>query len=438
MIITDITNYINALDLISSEYGIIKYLIGPMRQSSDPKAISYGVDTADITKLAPKETYPHSAAVKLKSSGCGFNNEMALMSTIGEVIERYCATIFDENEIIKNSYSEVSEFSIDIGEYALFHSKQYSEPHFELIPFTPDVEIAWVNTIDLTNGKEVLCPAQLIYLGYTKDSNHINFPTSTGLACHSDPYQAILNCLYESVERDSFTITWENEIVPPKIIIDHSIQKFIDQFFPVKYEWHFFNMTYDIFLPTVLCLCFGKSDFGDFVVVSAATRSNFSSAIKKAILEAAQGIPFLRWQLDERRDWNPKTFSEITSFEEHPLFYHKNKKIWTVFDKYRKAIPTQEHVIVKPNEINTQDEVARIIKMFKDKGYNVLYKDLTTPDIKAKNFYVIKTYIPQLIQLGGVYPYYYRGGKRLYSVPSKCGYIKKEYEQLNPIPHPFP
>lgn len=440
MNVSDITSYQNAFDLISEEYGIIKHLIGPIRQHSDPKIISYGVSTTNISALAILGTYPPYFSTKLKSSGCGFDNNTALMSTIGEVIERYCATIFDESEFIRASHSEIIDKTIQLEEYALFHSSQFENPEFELKPFTSDIELTWTQTLDLTNGKEVLCPVQFIYLGFAKDKNQVNFPTSTGLAAHSDPYQAILNCLYESVERDSFTITWENNIVPPKITVDDTIRDFISEYFPIAYEWHFFDMTYDITLPTILCMCFGKSDFGDFVVVSAATRSDYSTAIKKAILEAGQGIPFLRWQLDERRNWNPKDFTEISSFEEHPLYYQKNKKIWSVFDKFRNAEASQIHLISNNSDTvtNTKAEVNRILLLLKDKGYNVLFKDLTTPDIKEKGFYVIRTYIPQLIQLGGVYPYYYRGGKRLYQIPKVCGYPLKNITQLNPIPHPFP
>lgn len=440
MKISDITSYQNAIDLISEEYGIIQHLIGPIRQHSDPRVISYGVSTTNISALAEQGTYPHYFSTKIKSSGCGFDNSTALMSTIGEVIERYCATIFDETDMFKASYTEIANNTINIDEYALFHPSQYNNPKFELKPFTPDRQLTWTKTTDLTTGKEVLCPVQFIYLGYAKDVNQINFPTSTGLAAHSDPYQAILNGLYESVERDSFTITWENNIVPPKIKIDNTISEFIKQYFPIEYEWHFFDMTFDIPLPTVLCMCFGKSDFGDFVIVSAATRSDYSSAIKKAILEAGQGIPFLRWQLDERRDWNPKDYKDICSFEEHPLFYHKRRENWSVFDKFRNADSTYYQPISNHHEslVNTQKEVNRILYLLKQKGYNVLYKDLTTRDIREKGFYVIRTYIPQLIQLGGVFPYYYRGGKRLYNIPERFGYPLKDITQLNTFPHPFP
>lgn len=440
MIISDITSYLNALDLISEDYGIIKHLIGPIRQHSDPNLISYGVSTTSIASLSYGDKYPPYFSPIIKSSGCGFDNDSAVMSTIGEVIERYCALIYDESDFITTSYDNIVGKTIDIESYALFHPTQYSLADFELRPLTHDTELTWTKAIDLTNGKEVLCPVQFIYLGYAKDKIQINFPTPTGLAVHSDPYKAILNCLYESVERDSFTITWENEIVPPKIEIDETIANFISEYFPVEYEWNIFDMTYDIKLPTVLCMCFGESEHGDFVIVSAATRSDYSSAIKKAILEAGQGIPFIRWQLDERHDWNPKDFSEIKSFEEHPLFYQKNKDIWGIFEKYRKSQATKTYRILDEhlNKLDEKNEVNRIIADFRDMGYNVLYKDLTTADIKDKGFYAVRIYIPQLIQLGGVYPYYYKGGKRLYEVPIEFGFNKKNITELNPFPHPFP
>ncbi|MDR3143165.1 MAG: hypothetical protein LBU37_15780 [Tannerellaceae bacterium] len=73
-----------------------------------------------------------------------------------------------------------------------------------------------------------------------------------------------------------------------------------------------------------------------------------------------------------------------------------------------------------------------------DKGYNVLVKDLTTPDVNEAGLYCLRIIVPQLLQLGGAYPFYFLGGKRMYSVPKQLGYELNNFENLNIYPHPFP
>ena len=74
----------------------------------------------------------------------------------------------------------------------------------------------------------------------------------------------------------------------------------------------------------------------------------------------------------------------------------------------------------------------------KNRGCNVLFKDITTVDIRQLGFYSVKIFIPQLVQLAGAYPFYFLGGKRLYEAPKKIGLDTNDYDGLNKFPHPFP
>lgn len=78
------------------------------------------------------------------------------------------------------------------------------------------------------------------------------------------------------------------------------------------------------------------------------------------------------------------------------------------------------------------------IQNFRNKGYNVVLCNLTTPDIREAGFFSVKIMSPQLIPLHGNYNYGFFGGKRLYEVPEKLGYKVKDFDELNKFPHPFP
>jgi len=84
------------------------------------------------------------------------------------------------------------------------------------------------------------------------------------------------------------------------------------------------------------------------------------------------------------------------------------------------------------------DLIVRINSILKDKGYNFLVNDLTTPDVNQAKFYVLRVVVPQLLLLSGAYGLYFSGGKRLYEVPEKFGYKTFDFDNLNSFPHPFP
>src|SRR3989344_2763813 len=66
--------------------------------------------------------------------------------------------------------------------------------------------LGWVKGYNLSEQKEIWLPAQTIYLNfqekYTQDS--LRREISTGGAGASSPEKAILNGIYELIERDSF------------------------------------------------------------------------------------------------------------------------------------------------------------------------------------------------------------------------------------------
>lgn len=420
---------------ISYQNGILQRISKVNRANEDPYAISIGIVSCDTSKLG---------GVKYggRSSGCGYEIYDAYMSTIGETIERYCPAFFRINEMLCSSYENLVVRAVHPNEYALFHEDQYqkfkinSDP---IIKFSTSTKVYWDKCIDLTTGEETYCPATFLYLPWKKDEAPIFYGVSTGLSAHTNYHKAILTSLYEVIERDSFVLTWFQRIVPAKIILTADIQKYIRLHFPNNYTWHFFDITYDLGVPTVFGICEGRSDFGDFIAVGTATRETKGDAMKKVIQEIAQTIPYFRYALSNSNNWEPsEEFSNIVDFEKHSIFYLKKKEYRKVFDPWLSAVPSLIIDFNERKESTPEDAIRNIISILKNKGYNVLLKDLTTPDAYQMGFFCIRIVVPQLLQMTGAYKYYPLGGKRLYEVPTKMGFPMANYGQLNPYPHPFP
>lgn len=422
----------NGLDAISNEIGMLYHLIKLPRMNGYPNMVNYGVWPSN-TEYLSGEKYGG------RSAGCGVKWEDAVLGTIGETVERYASAYYDLNESLFSSFKNLNKYAIHPKEFALFHSEQFKDERFRMNKFTEDIELTWFPTTDLTNGKETWLPGQFIYLPFNHDKKYITANTSTGLAAHSDYYKAILNGLYESIERDCFVITWLQNLVPEKLVISKEIQDYIDSIFPTKYEWHFFDINYDLKIPSVLGFCFGEAEYGKFIAVGSSSRATYGEALKKVIQEIGQAVPYFRYLLGEKKKWKPSDdYTLIQNFEDHSIFYVKRQDLWHIFDKWRNVEETKTIYLNEKIIRTDQEEIKHIVRILRNKNYNVLFKDITTHDIRQLGFFSIKIFIPQLLQLAGSYPFYFLGGERLYSVPKEMGYQSNDYHHLNKYPHPFP
>lgn len=431
-----ITTLNRGYQMISGELGLLSHITKLPTMNADPNLVAFGIWPCD-TSVFSQEKFGG------RSSGCGASWEHAVLTTIGETIERYCPSIYNLEEATYASYRELGKPAVHPSEYALFHEEQYKfyeEEGYQMYRFTEDRKLHWFPCKDLTTGKESYVPGAFIYLPWTGEDEWININTSTGLAAHSDFYRAILLGLYECIERDSFTMTWAHNMFREKIRITGEIQDYLDNLFPTSYEWHFFDINYDLGVPAVFGICFGQADFGPFVAVGTSARGTYGEAFKKVTQEIGQAVSYFRYLLAEKKDWHPTDdFNEIQNFEDHSIFYLKRPELQHAFDPWRNAKPTKKIDLHEPAPAGgTKAELQGLLKLFRRKGYNVLVRDLTLPDVRDCGYYATSTFVPQLLQMNGAYPFYFLGGKRLYEVPKALGLSNRNYHSLNKFPHPFP
>lgn len=418
--------------VISPQIGILSHVVRLPRLPGDPRIINYGI-------WACNTSYFKAEKFAGRSSGCGFVWENAMLGTIGETLERYAPSFYNINEAIFSTYNNLNKPAVAPEEYALFHPKQFEQPKFIMSPFTRDTEVTWFPCHDLTTNSETWAPGQLIYMPFGPDKNYLIFNTSTGLSAHTDFYKAVLGGLYEYIERDCFMLTWMNELAAPKIKITPEISSYLEKYFPKHFQWHFFDVNYDLGVPAVFGFCMGETEYGKFVAVGSACRHTYGEALLKVIQEIAQTVPYFRFLLNELNDWEPReNFSDVIDFEKHSVVYLKRPDLWHVFDNWVNAPQTREISLYETNPLGDKESVLEVVQKLADKKYNVLVKDTTTPDIRQAGFYTVKVVVPQLVQMSGTFRFYFNGSPRLYDVPPSLGYPRRTFETLNPLPHPFP
>ncbi len=417
--------------IISDEVGILSHVSKLPRYQADPRSMTFGVWPANTKALG-------GTKYSGRSSGSGRNWIDSMLGTVGETIERYCCAFYDRSKLIKSSYKDLDRPAIHPSEFALYHQKQYENINFPYIPFTEDVSIHWTPCIDLTNNTEVLYPGSMVFLPWIEEEDWVGLSISTGLAAHTDVHSAMLTALYEIIERDAFTIAWSQLLDVPKIKITPEIQRYIDEALPGNYEIHFLDVTTDLNVPSIFAFCYGQADYGSFLAVSSATRPTFGETLRKIVQELSQTIPYFRYVLGENWDWYPHTYDQLQDFEQHSILYNKRKDLRVVFEPWRNK-PAEKYIDFHETNSETKvEQIRSILQNFKDRGYNVLMKDLTTPDAQQAGFYSLRLAVPQTIEMAGAYGEYFWGGKRMYEAPKNMGYTPRDFDNLNQYPYPFP
>lgn len=154
-----------------------------------------------------------------------YSRRLALIKSMAEAIERY----FSGELVISRtgSYSQLhKELSVlDPAQISYTDKGHYmSKRKSGLVPYSPAVEKAWIDGVNLRNGVQTLVLAEQAF--YPLDSSllpgkHKSFKAnSTGVAAGLSKEQAREHALYELIERDAFSIFWYSKPAGKKINLE--------------------------------------------------------------------------------------------------------------------------------------------------------------------------------------------------------------------------
>lgn len=418
-----------ALNTVSPKLGLIRNLRRAHRQFSDPLTITYSATTCDAGVFS--DSFTHSV------SGAGVNWQDAVLSTIGEGLERYASGVYDLSIMKHAAAADLQEDAQVVApeRFALFHDRQYDQVDFPFERFTNDTPVYWTEVVDLTSGMKVYCPSVFQYMPFSADVTKIAEQISTGFSLHGDWENAVLRGIFEAVERDAFMIAWANLLDLPKLSLDGALGEFVNSVVPHHLCVHLIDMTTDLRVPAVLGILVGRHDIGEVLLVSAASRFTLYEAAKKAVLELCQAVPYLRFLMEYDHDF--ESFKNVKTFADHSVLYLKRRDLWSVFDKWLNTPPSMKVRMEETSPII--DQIRSLCKLFRDRDYMLLARDATTVDLKQMGFSLFRIVCPELIHTNGTYGRYYLGGHRLYEAPSAMGYaVSNSFDTINHLPHPFP
>jgi ribosomal protein S12 methylthiotransferase accessory factor len=431
----------NIIQKISGDkIGIIRGFYQILNEKDDPEFFNITTTHTNLERILDT-----NFEIEFRAGGSGMSLKEALMRAIGEVIERYSISFYDERDLIFASFNDLEKKglnAIDPQNLPLFSSYQYSTPGFPFEKFERNTKVAWIEGFNLTTKSPILVPAQLIIgvYKYLKGEKRIGYSTTSGCAAALSKEEAILKGIYEQIERDAIMITWYTKYTPPKIELKNTYisRKLKNK----KIKYYILDISLDHRIPVIMAISIDTTKRGITFTCGFSSNLNIQNAIYKALLEVSQGRVYIKRSV-ATTPYSLIDPSRITDFDGNLRFYANRINL-----KYLKFLINSSQVVREDDIKNkfafsSTNDIKRDLKILLNlifkKGYNLIIFDLTTDDIRDLGFNVIRVFIPELVQLG-VPAYPFLGNRRLYLVPKKLGYSNRvlSEKELNKMPHPVP
>jgi ribosomal protein S12 methylthiotransferase accessory factor len=362
-------------------------------------------------------------------------------------LERYCSSVFDPNDLICGSASELRQNNeiCKPSDFSLYHLEQPGRPPMA----TEDPKIAWAWGWSLIRRCAVLVPACLVYMPYFPCFRHqgeeVAGPAvSTGLACATSLDEAVLKGIYELVERDAFMIVWSNRLPVPSVdIASHPrLRKlYEDRLQRDGLRYVVLRITTDIPIPSFLCLLIDEHRSPAMVCAGAATHLDPVQAAGKAMMEAVQTREWAKFLGGQRHNVHfVADFSDIREFEDHVALYAYNDMLHAVEFLLNGTNGTITDCWGSESTGSAGGDLEKTVSILAELNLETIALDLTTSDVYECGYRVARSMIPDLQPLDADHRHRFMGGRRLYEVPQRMGYRSgpTTMASLNPIPHPFP
>ncbi len=329
--------------------------------------------------------------------GKGVNVSEAILSAVGEAVERYSAASPEPTQIVWACPSELAGEFLDPRSYGLYSESQYRRKDFPFARFDPTIQHPWVLGRWLNNDGPVWIPAVMVFLWMRAQPEHqICQGTSNGLAAGRDLDDAALRATLELVERDALLAAWVTATPGQRIELDHSLHSQLREVLNTIESYGAAIEAY--LLPTavcgsvVMCLAFGDGVQYPGVTIGLAADPDPLSAVRKAILELGQTGPHLRRMLRSGFPV-PEDPSAVQEMLQHAAYYFPAERACE-FDRLRSSrAPVHLCELAKNGCSYTLRDVASRLTVA---GIRVAVVDVTSPDVSSGPFRVVRTVSPDL------------------------------------------
>ncbi len=425
--------------LISSKSGIISKL--------EFVGIEPGEPVVFYAKGTPVD-YSFITGYKALNFGAGVSTdpERAAIKAVGECVERYCSSMYYEEDLVLATQNDWNGESINLQDLALFSANQYAQPDFLFPQLTPDLSLYWTQGFSLSRDNPIWIPASLVYLPYlyAREEPIFHQQISTGLACGPNLPAAIYRGILEIIERDAFMIVWLNRLPCPTLdlegIDDPVINDLRVQIERLPIECHIKVMTLDIKVTAILALF--EKESRPYTGLGMAVDLDPIQALRRALEEMLLVYLGQSRYCRENPVYNRDPEYKNVDLPTHHGIIHAMEPELLETLKFLKSKEKTVTINDLPNypHQNSVEDCKFLVELLRKSNLETHVMNLTTIDINDVGFKVVRVVIPGMQPLDLEHTCPHLGGKRLYEVPKKLGLVKESLKEneMNPNPHPCP
>jgi ribosomal protein S12 methylthiotransferase accessory factor len=354
------------------------------------------------------------------SGGIARTPEEAEEAAIAEALERYAAHAC---ALPRRSRADLPEAAVlELEDWSLYSDEQRRSPGF---PYARhyDGPRTYTNVFEIGSNRERWVPFELV--GLTEDGAGVT--TSNGLAAGRTPLQALYRAVQELVERDALMSTWLHGVPGRRV---EPSRRHRDEVEKLGGEIACIDAT-PAYSPHPVALVAGMLPLRGVprFALGAACRASWDEAVEKAYLEWLQGVVFVALYREFHPDLAFGSRLDVRTFDEHAVYYSVCPDEW-------ERVPLLDgHSAPAPP--GGDDSLEWLAGALHAAGIRVLYRELTTADVRQAGLHAVRALSPDLAPIHCDQAWPFLGG----TVPAvDWRYPLADPASLsfpNPLPHPL-
>lgn len=302
--------------------------MGAATEIADWAAASPVIDGVLFAPPGPeRDTLPICAvavARGVRGYGKGLTQSEALVSALGEAVERYGASQAPAERLLCASFRELQDEAFDPRWLCLYSDEQYRRAGFPYQRFDENRALHWAPGWWLDTGEAVYLPAFATYLTAQFAPEALCQMSSNGLAAALSVEDAARRAALELHERDAFYTSWIALRGAVRVDSERSDPGFAQIAEGLKSQ----GAQLELYLvssgqPPLVAISVGLGDGSRWpaVTLGLGAAACEREAVNKAILEHGQTGPLFARLWRSREVRIPAIAEDIVTLEDHALYY---------------------------------------------------------------------------------------------------------------------
>ena len=384
-------------------------------------------------------------AIERGSSGKGFTEEQAMLSAIGEAVERYCASHPPGAAMRRAAAAELDGEIVSPEELVLYSPAQYARNYLPFARWAPSNQLLWTRVQGVVRDTPAWAPATFLFLAAPASAEPQEFlaaPTSSGFAAGVDLAHALRAAIVELLERDAFVITWLNRLRVKEIDLEQAggVTTSIARTFARSGTiLRAFLLPTDLPAVPILVVALDTTGTGPAAIVALGCGMRPRQALEKAMFEMCQVNEPMHRAHREGRGTSLNAYHDVRTLEDHAAFFFRRDHLHELdfLLSHTSAISIGD--IEDYGGDTVQDDLHVLAAGFDRAGCRAFYRDVTTPDLRGYPITVVRALVTHLQPIHFGHGHERLGGRRLYELPVKLGQSASPTTEtsLNACPHPL-